>query len=275
MRPGIKRRKRTNRKKKSRPAFRKTIKIGKLKITPKIQKTAAGIAALILIVFVIHIISLFITATGMPRVTGDNISYSIRGVDVSSYQGDIDWKTLASQDLSFAYIKATEGTSHVDKKFAQNWKNARATDLRVGAYHFMSFETSGEKQAQNFIDTVEKKRDALPPVIDVEYYGSYTASTVTQDTVDAVLAPLEKKLRRRYGKKPVIYTTPAIYNSFIRGKYDNDIWIADSSFSQLPGGADWTFCQYSFTGILNGYSGGVKHIDLDVWHGSAFGLAAY
>lgn len=269
-------RKRKRRKKKSKQKFVfKNIKIGKFIITPKAQKIAAGIIALLLIFGAGRLIATIHLAASMPRVTGDNISYEIRGVDVSAYQGNIDWETLASQNLSFAFIKATEGSSHVDSQFSTNWTNARKTNLRVGAYHFMSFESSGENQAENFINIVDKESDALPPVIDVEYYGSFTASTVTQDTVDSVLGPLEKKLRRHYGKKPIIYTTPEIYKKFIRGNYSNDIWIADSTLSQLPGGDDWTFCQYSISGTLKGYSGGVSAIDLDVWHGSAFGLAAY
>ncbi|MGI6204476.1 MAG: GH25 family lysozyme [Anaerovoracaceae bacterium] len=263
-------------KKKSKKKFAfKNIKIGKFIITPKAQKIAAGIIALLLIFGVGRLIATINLAASMPRVTGDNISYEIRGVDVSAYQGNIDWETLASQNISFAFIKATEGSTYVDNKFSTNWTNARNTDLRVGAYHFMSFETSGEKQAQNFIDTVEKHSDSLPPVIDIEYYGNYTEATVTQDTLDSVLEPLEKQLRSHYGKKPIIYTTPAIYKKFIRGNYSNDIWIADSTLSQLPGGDDWTFCQYSISGTMQGYSGGVSSIDLDVWHGSAFGLAAY
>ncbi|MDN5822551.1 MAG: methionine adenosyltransferase domain-containing protein, partial [Brachybacterium sp.] len=80
--------------------------------------------------------------------------HEVRGVDVSSYQGEIDWPTLAGNDLDFAYLKATEGSSYVDERFVENWEHARSTDLLVGAYHFVSFESPGRSQAQHVIDTV-------------------------------------------------------------------------------------------------------------------------
>ena len=97
--------------------------------------------------------------------------YPVRGVDVSNFQGEVDWNTLSAQNISFAYIKATEGSSYKDERFDYNWKNASDCDLRIGAYHFFSFESSGETQAGNFIKTVKAVDDMLPPVIDVEYYG--------------------------------------------------------------------------------------------------------
>ena len=58
--------------------------------------------------------------------------YPVRGVDVSHYQGEIDWKVLGRQDIDFAYIKATEGSSHVDEKFSQNWSCLLYTSERCG-----------------------------------------------------------------------------------------------------------------------------------------------
>src|SRR5262245_15828853 len=60
----------------------------------------------------------------------------IQGVDVSWHQGAIDWRTLAADDVAFAYIKATEGGDHVDERFAFNWREAGAAGLYRGAYHF-------------------------------------------------------------------------------------------------------------------------------------------
>ena len=65
--------------------------------------------------------------------------FEVTGVDVSHYQGTIDWKKLAEQDLDFAFIKATEGSSYIDECFYDNWKEAEKTDLCIGAYHFFSF----------------------------------------------------------------------------------------------------------------------------------------
>ena len=96
-----------------------------------------------------------------PELTGK----TVRGVDVSAYQGEIDWDILASQGIDFAYIKATEGSGYVDPQFAANWEHAASTGLRIGAYHFFSFETPGATQAENFCNTVTASDGMLPPVI--------------------------------------------------------------------------------------------------------------
>lgn len=72
------------------------------------------------------------------------------GVDVSTYQGDVDWPALRAQGVDFAFIKATEGSSLQDRQFSANWENAQAAGVRVGAYHFFSYDSPGETQADQF-----------------------------------------------------------------------------------------------------------------------------
>ena len=76
----------------------------------------------------------------------DKKEYKIKGIDVSAYQGDIDWNILSKQGIVFAFIKATEGSSYVDERFKTNYENASKTDLKIGAYHFFSYDSNGEKQ---------------------------------------------------------------------------------------------------------------------------------
>lgn len=113
--------------------------------------------------------------------------YPVRGVDVSHYQGTIDWPVLAAQDLDFAYIKATEGSSHTDEKFAENWEAAKDTGLRIGAYHFFSFDSPGESQLKHFTETVPAFRQMLPPVVDFEFYGDKKVNPPDRETVCAQL----------------------------------------------------------------------------------------
>ena len=77
--------------------------------------------------------------------------YPVQGIDVSHYQGEIDWAKMKQQGMDFAYIKATEGSAHEDKRFDKNWKEAKAAGMLCGAYHFFSFESEGAKQAEHFI----------------------------------------------------------------------------------------------------------------------------
>ena len=97
--------------------------------------------------------------------------YEVRGIDVSSYQGDIDWPTIAKQGVDFAYVKATEGSSFTDERFEANLRGAREAGLLVGAYHFFSFESRGRSQAEHIVATVPADGDLLPVAIDVEPTG--------------------------------------------------------------------------------------------------------
>ena len=119
-----------------------------------------------------RLLHIYLTSTGRQAadVPGKQ-DYPVRGVDLSYYQGNIDWDVLASQGVDFCFIKATEGVDHNDSQFAQNWQTAQAAKIYVGAYHFFRFEDTGKEQAENFIRTVPVTENTLPPVIDVELYG--------------------------------------------------------------------------------------------------------
>ncbi len=202
--------------------------------------------------------------------------YPVHGVDVSSYQGDVDWNELYEQGVAFGLIKATEGSSLIDAYFNDNWDNIYRTPLRYGAYHFMSFETPGKTQAENYISTVEKRPGSLPPIVDVEYYAEFSSNPPSKETVDSILKPLLKELENHYGQEPIIYTNISFYNIYIKETYNNPIWIADlNGNDNLPDGKDWDFLQYSFEGELNGYSGAEKYIDLNVFNGSIQDLLKY
>jgi lysozyme len=193
-----------------------------------------------------------------------------QGVDVSNYQGEIDFDVLHEQGIQFVFIKATEGNSWVDQRFQENWKKAsRCKGLRYGAYHFMSFRTPGSEQASSFINTVPKDKDALPPVVDIELYEEFINSPPSQEHFQETLNPILEAMEKQYGKTPILYTTSYVYNRYILGNYDNPIWIADHSLpAALPDGTPWLFCQYSYEGQLEGYDGEEPYIDLDVFNGS-------
>lgn len=197
-----------------------------------------------------------------PRET-----YPVRGVDVSHYQGEIDWSVLAQEDISFAFIKATEGSGTVDECFAKNWDAAQETALYVGAYHFFSFDSAGQTQAENFISTVPVCENALPPVIDLEYYGDKADNPPSYEAVSAELSVLIDALTAHYGKEPIIYTTMNCYTRYLQpSEITCPLWIRDI-FSE-PEEIDWTFWQYSNFGRLDGYEGEESRIDMNAYCGS-------
>lgn len=237
-------------------------KESKLIEMPSVKKIIAVILTAVLLLFIF-------TAMFYLKIikfnTPSSEKYPVRGVDVSSYQGQIDWQTL-SGGLDFAFIKATEGSSFTDERFSYNYRQAQKTGLRIGAYHFFSFDSSGKTQAENFINTVEKYDRMLPPVVDVEFYGKYRKEKKPPEEVTNELKALLDALEEHYGKKPIIYATGSAYSLYIEENFsDYDIWIRDVYFK--PSG-DWTFWQYSDTARLDGYNGEEKHIDLNVFNGT-------
>ena len=202
--------------------------------------------------------------------------YSTRGVDVSAYQGEIDWAVLASEDIDFAIIKATEGSGSVDSEFAQNWAGASDTNLLVGAYHFLSFDSPGATQAQNIIDAVPDAVGSLPLTVDVEFYGDYFENPPTRSRVRGILDPLLAALENHYGSPPIIYATPEAYDRYIRDAYSaNPIWIRSVALPpQLSDDRDWAFWQYSHRDRLRGYDGEETYIDMNVFAGSRKELSA-
>lgn len=193
--------------------------------------------------------------------------YEVWGVDVSSYQGEVDWPALRSQGVEFAFIKATEGSGSADAYFAQNWEDAQAAGVLAGAYHFFSYDSPGETQADNFITQVPVTAGALPPVVDVEFYGDKAQHPPQREAVKEILDPLLERLETRYGQKPILYVTYRTYELYIQGEYeDYPLWVTRPMLA--PTDKDWSFWQYSHSARLEGYDGKEKHIDLNVFRGS-------
>lgn len=202
---------------------------------------------------------------------------ALRGVDVSHYQGEIRWERLEEQGIAFAYMKATEGSSHTDGRFAENWAAVGETGIPAGAYHFFSFESGGETQAAHFLETVGELpagRAILPPAVDVEFYGGNEASPPDPQPVRAELTAFLEAVEAEYGAKPVIYTTKEAYEYFLKGYYgEYPLWIR-SILGKPDGSIPWTFWQYTNRERLEGYSGTEPYIDMNVFRGDEKELTA-
>ena len=201
----------------------------------------------------------------------DPEQWELFGVDVSSYQGNVDWAVLARQGVDFAFIKATEGSGLQDVRFQENWKNAHAAGVVVGAYHFFSYDSPGETQADNFIATVPVTAGALPPVVDIEFYGDKLKDLPTTELVDGILRPLLARLEAHYGAKPILYVTERSYQLYIKGKYYSyPLWVSRPLLAPIE--KDWSFWQYSHSARLEGYAGAEERIDLNVFRGDRSAL---
>ena len=196
-----------------------------------------------------------------------NEKKSTIGVDVSSYQADIDMNKLKEQNISFIFIKATEGSTSQDERFATNWENAKKAGLPAGAYHFFSYDSEGKTQAENFISTVGPDlKGRLLPVVDVEYYGDKEQNPPEKADVVRELKVYLEMLEKEYGVKPLIYTRSDLYEKYLKGEFDEYKKWMSSLYTPLSWNYkdDWYIWQYLNRGELEGYSGGEKYIDLNV-----------
>ena len=192
--------------------------------------------------------------------------YPVRGIDISHHQTEIDWGILARADLDFVFIKATEGGDHKDTKFGEYWKRAGELGLARGAYHYFTFCKSGKEQAENYIQTVPAGPGLLPPVIDLEYGGNCSARPA-RDEILKEIGEFSDIIERKYGSRPLIYTTNQSYRDFISGGLPGyGIWIRDIYRTpHLSDGREWSFWQYTNRGRLWGIDG---FVDLNVYNGT-------
>jgi lysozyme len=195
--------------------------------------------------------------------------HPVHGVDVSRWQGEIDWVRLRGQGANFAFIKATDGGDHLDPMFRKNWRAAAEAGLHRGAYHFFYWCRTGGEQADWFIRNVPRVEGALPPVIDVEYNGeSRCKRRLSAQTIRDKMQVFMDKLEAHYGQRPIIYTAPDFYADNLQGAFkDYHFWVR--AVAQHPSRVypdrKWVFWQYSGSGLSHGVEG---RIDLNVFHGS-------
>ena len=192
--------------------------------------------------------------------------YKVHGIDISHYQGDVNWKLLewtrqGQFPVSFIFMKATEGGDFADDKFVANFDSARAHGFIRGAYHFYNPKTDANKQADFFIHSVKLEPGDLPPVLDIEKKSRDVKKL--QDDLKIWL----RKVENHYGVKPIIY---ASYK--FKTKYLNDsvfdsypYWIAHYYVDSVRYQGEWKFWQHTDVGTLPGID---EEVDLNVFNGS-------
>jgi len=206
-------------------------------------------------------------SSDLPRPT----DYPIHGIDVSKFQGDIDWNAVANSGVKFAWIKATEGGDNADARFQANWTGAKAAGVPHGAYHFVYWCRPPMEEMANFEQNAPVENDALPPVLDVE--ATPTSKTchrhLTQEDAIAEMKVMLDEMERHYGKRPIIYTTVDFYQAILSdGAFmDYPIWVRSTKYqpSVKYGPRPWHFWQYQSDGSIAGIQ---VHVDRDAFFGT-------
>lgn len=192
--------------------------------------------------------------------------YQVHGIDISHYQGDINWNMLKQTrqgqfPISFIFMKATEGGDYADDKFVANFDSARAHGFVRGAYHFYNPKTDANKQADFFINSVKLEPGDLPPVLDIEKKGKDIKK------LQADLKVWLRKVESHYGVKPIIYASYKFKTRYLNDSVFNSYpyWIAHYYVDSVRYEGDWKFWQHTDVGTLPGID---EKVDLNVFNGS-------
>ena len=223
----------------------------------------------------------------------------VKGIDVALYEPNIDWVKVRTQEIRFAFIKASQADFN-DPKFDSHWAGAKQAGILRGAYHFLDPRVDGNIQAETYLRKAKLEPGDLPPVLDLEELyvkasaipqnlkglksakaskGSKGAKPVTVPDKVPVVVPntqmiscTEKwltKVEAETGRKPIIYSRADFLKEHVSGPggkppqwaMNHMIWVAnyldheirDNDLPIQPmGWSDWTFWQYSDTGLLDG-----------------------
>jgi lysozyme len=189
-------------------------------------------------------------------------SLPIHGVDISKWQGQVDWAALRSAGTQFAFIKATEGGDHVDDRFMENWVAAKHAGVPRGAYHFVYWCRPAHEQAEWFKRNVPRDPDALPPVLDLEWNGQSVncPRKVPRDQALDMTRTMLREMEAHTGKRPVIYTDITFHKEVLEGElHEYPFWIRSTAAEPHERYADrpWTFWQFTTTGRVPGVKGDV------------------
>ncbi|WP_347159939.1 glycoside hydrolase family 25 protein [Pontibacter chitinilyticus] len=181
---------------------------------------------------------------------------SIKGVDVSRWQKEIDWEQVKGADVTFAFVKATQGDFRLDPYFTRNWEETKRMGIKRGAYHFFKPEAPVEGQIELFKSTVTLEPGDLPPVLDVEVSEPKMTSTQLRQNIRTWL----EAITQYYGVKPIIYTSQNYYRRYLQGYFpEYHFWIARYSEvkPEIHHTDSWMFWQYTDSGSISGINSAV------------------
>ena len=234
-----------------------------------------GTAVIVLYVFLFY--HFFVGPTGFRwrALYGDAEypeGYEIHGIDISHYQGKIDWEQLKNAMIKgcpvrFVIIKSTEGSSRLDENFRENFNQARDFGFIRGVYHFWSNKSTAREQAYYFLDQVHLTDGDLPPVLDIEHKPADKSVEDFQRDVLTWLHIVEDK----YHVKPIIYTYYKFKEQYLSAPVFEDYpyWIAHYYVDKVQYKGKWKFWQHTDVGKLPGIKG---YVDFNIYNGSYYEL---
>ena len=246
-----------------------------LKKKPRVAWWVGGIGIVALYIWAFYYFFVGPTGFRWRALYGDARypqGYEIHGIDISHYQGDINWNNLRHSiiegcPLRFIIIKSTEGSTRIDEKFKDNFYQAREHGFIRGAYHFWSNKSTAREQAYFFLEHAKLEKGDLPPVLDIEHFPQNAKVEDFQRDVLTWLHIVED----RYHVKPIIYTYFKFKEQYLSAPVFDDYpyWIAHYYVDKVEYKGQWKFWQHTDAGKLPGIHG---YVDFDIYNGSYYDL---
>jgi GH25 family lysozyme M1 (1,4-beta-N-acetylmuramidase)/uncharacterized protein YraI len=198
---------------------------------------------------------------------------TVPGIDVSRYQGAVNWRAVADAGFKFAVVRATLWDVKLDETFEANWNGARANGLLVSAYNVIKPDVPAALQIDSFAQALIGHKWDLPPVLDIERDDKQSPQQITQCVREAL-----RLSEQRFGRKPIVYTAKWFWNKFVlpSGEWAQyDLWVASYGAAEivLPDAwPTWKIWQYTGTGHAPGIAG---EVDLNWFNGLYDDLLRY
>ncbi|MFT3765922.1 MAG: GH25 family lysozyme [Minicystis sp.] len=196
---------------------------------------------------------------------------TVEGIDVSEFQGNIDWSAVRASGRAFAFIRVADGAGYIDPKFATNWSKAKAAGVARGVYQFFRPGQDGTAQANVLLQHLGGDIGEIAPVVDVE-----VSDGVSPGTLNTHLAQWIARIQQATGKTPIIYTSPGLWPSLSGSSQFSSatLWVAHwgASCPSVPSAWNsFSFWQYADNGHVPGIG---PLVDLDRFNGTLADLVA-
>ena len=183
------------------------------------------------------------------------------GIDVSGYQGNIDYSRVAKAGIKIVYMKSSEGNSYVDSRFERNYTEAKKNGLKVGVYHFLTARSisQAEHQAQFFVSLISNKSIDCKLAMDFENFGNLNKKQINEIAIAFI-----NKVKELSGKEIVVYSNTYTATYVFEGEVTNyPLWVAQYGVSQPQDNGNWSSWvgwQYADDGEVNGIN---ARVDMD------------
>ena len=220
-----------------------------------------------ILLVIIFLFTFYITNTAVYGFVSNSNTF-IKGIDISNWQGDIDFNEVAASGIEIVYIKSSEGLNYVDPYFEKNYQKAKAAGLKIGFYHYVTSKNTNNAiiQADFFINTIAGKDFDCMLAMDFESFEG-----IEKNEINKIALAFLHEVESRSGKKAIVYSNSYSAETIFSYSVSNyPLWVAHydvSSPNPIGYWSTWVGWQYSDTGEISGING---YVDLDKFTNSIF-----